>query len=133
MELHGFMLANYAETNRGLLYVQGGGWEFATISESPPTLLPVFIAGHIFSEAGSTPDGSPLEIALETPDGTQVPVASALISLQRSYPVDGEVRVDPVALGVHLPISGGGGHTAVLTGGGASARIPVFIRVPPNT
>jgi hypothetical protein len=133
VELHGFMVANYAEINRGLLYVQGGGWEFGTASESPPTLLPIFVAGHIYSEPGTAPDDVALEISLEIPDGTQVAVASALIGLRRSHPVDGEIQIDPVAVGVPLPISEGGQHAVLLTAGGASDRVPVFIRVPPAT
>ena len=132
MEFHGFMLANYAEVNRGLLYVQGGGWEFATVSEVP-AILPSFVSGHILLPPDSTLDNAVLEVALETPAGDQAPVVSTFASLTRTGPIDGEVRLAPVVLQVPLPISEGGRHAVLVSAGGASVRIPVFIRVPPNT
>jgi hypothetical protein len=132
VELHGFMLANYAEVNRGLLYVQGGGWEFATVSEVP-AVLHSFIAGHVLLPPDSTLDSTVLEVALETPSGKQVPLASVFAVLERTGPVDGEIRVQPVASHMPLPISEGGRHAVLVAAGGASVRIPVFVRVPPNT
>jgi len=132
VELHGFMLANYAEANRGLLYVQGGGWEFATVEEVPATPRP-YVAGHLLLPRDSTLDSVVLETALETPTGERVPAATTFQPLRRTGPVDGEVWMEPVAFQVPLPISEGGRHAVLLSGGGASVRIPVFIRVPPNT
>lgn len=132
MEFYGFMLANYAEVNRGLLYVQGGGWEFATVDEVPG-ILRSSVAGHILLPPDTTPDSLALEVALETPSGEQVSMGSALASMRRSGPVDGEVQLHPVAFHIPLPIKEGGRHAVLLSGGGASVRIPVFVRVPPNT
>lgn len=132
MEFYGFMLANYAEVNRGMLYVQGGGWEFATMDEVPGILRPS-VAGYILLPADVTPDSLALEVALETPGGEHVPVGSALASMTRTGPVDGEAQIHPVAFHIPLPISEGGRHAVLLSGGGGSVRIPVFVRVPPNT
>jgi hypothetical protein len=132
VEFYGFMLANYAEVNRGLLYVQGGGWEFAQVSEVP-VIQPSFIAGYFLLPPDSTLDSTVIEVAVETPDGDLVPVGSAFAALTRTGPVDGESRLAPVAQPVGLPISEGGRHAVLVSAGGASVRIPVFIRVPPNT
>jgi hypothetical protein len=132
VELRGFMLANYAEANRGLLYVQGGGWEFATVDEVPGG-LEAFIAGHIVLEPDSTLDSAVLEVALETPTGASNAVASTLVSLSRAGPVEGEAWLQPVAFAVPLPISEGGRHAVLLSASGASVRIPLFVRVPPDS
>jgi len=132
MELHGFMLANYAEVNRGLLYVMGGGWEFGTVS-TVPVILPSFVAGHILLPPDSTVDSAALEVTLETPSGDRVPLTSTLAALRRPHPVDGEVRMQPVAFQVSLAISEGGRHAVHVSTGDTSVRIPVFIRVPPNS
>ena len=132
MEFYGFMLANYAEVNRGLLYVQSGGWEFATVDEVPGILQPS-IAGFLVLPRDSTLDSVALELALETPAGEHVAVGSTFVSLARAGTVDGEVQRYPVAFHMPLPISGAGNHAVLITGGGRSARLPVFVRVPPNT
>jgi len=132
VELHGFMLANYAEVNRGLLYILGGGWEFTTV-EQISGRLQAYVAGHLLLPPDSTLDSVALETALEIPAGEHVPVASTLVTLTRTGPVDGEVWLHPVAFQVLLPISEGGRHAVLLSGGGASLRIPLFVRVPPNT
>ena len=132
MKLHGFMLANYAEVNRGLLYVLGGGWEFATVEEIPGGLQ-VSVAGHFLLSPGSTVDSVALETALETPGGQHVSVASTFVTLRRTGPVDGEVWLHPVAFHVTLPISEGGRHAVLLSGSEQSLRIPLFVRVPRNT
>lgn len=132
MELYGFMLANYAETNRGLLYVQGGGWEFATVSEIP-AVLNTFLAGHIVTEPDSALEPVALNIALEAPGGDVTQIASAMVSLHRNYPVDGELKMEPVQVHLPLPIGGGGRHAVLLSAEGTSSRIPLFIRMPPDT
>jgi hypothetical protein len=131
MELHGFMLANYAEVNRGLLYVMGGGWEFGTVS-TVPAILPSFVAGHILLPPDSTVDNAALEVTLETPSGDRA-LASTLATLGRPHPVDGEVRMQPVVFQVPLAISEGGRHAVRVSTGETTVRIPVFIRVPPNS
>ena len=132
MDFYGFMLANYAEVNRGLLYVVGGGWEFATVDQIPGGLQ-VSIAGHLRLELDSTLESVALETTLETPAGEHVLIASTLLTLSRKGPVDGEVWLHPVAFQVPLPVSEGGRHAVLLSGGGAYVRIPLFVRVPPNT
>jgi hypothetical protein len=96
-------------------------------------VLPSFVAGHLILPPDSTLDSVVLETALETPSGERVPAASGLVPLTRTGPVDGEVWLHPVAFRLPLPISEGGRHAVLVSAGGASVRIPVFVRVPPNT
>ena len=132
VDFYGFMLANYAETHGGLLYVQGSGWEWATAEKVPGTVR-AFVAGHLLLPPDSTLDSTVLQTALEMPSGGLLPLSSAFVPLTRTGPVDGEIWLHPVAFPAELPVSEGGRHAVLVSAGGASVRIPVFIRVPPNT
>ena len=77
----------------------------------------------------STLDSVALETAFETPVGVRLPVASTFVTLSRTGLVDGEVWLQPVAFHVLLPISEGGRHAVLLSGGGAQHPQLKVIRV----
>lgn len=132
MEFRGFMLANYAEVNRGLLYIQGGGWEFVTVSEVPGGIT-AFVAGHIVTEPDTDADTIAFEAALELPSGERQPIASGMVDLRRTHPVDGEVKLVPVSFHAPFKVTEGGNHAMLIAFGETLVRIPVFVRTPMDT
>jgi hypothetical protein len=111
VELQWMMLANYAESPNGLLYISGGAWDTINVASPPPQGAPEGVVGAVVgtlvlrfsfhpTELGAT---YPLRISIVEEDGAEIAHVEGEVSAESQ---EGAPATWSGGVNVILPLTG---------------------------
>ncbi len=129
VEIDALMLADWAETINGKLYVQGGGWDRWLLAPNRP--VEFAIAASILTPWSLANQEREFSIAIESEDGAAVaPLLTGSFTVGR--PPDarpGQLFRSPLTARVAMPKVAAGVYRVAMNVTGAAAKSAVFYAV----
>ena len=133
VEIDTLMLADWAETINGKLYVQGGGWDRWMLVPDRP--VEFAIAASVLTPWSLANQEHELAVAIESEDGAVI--ASLLAgSFTVGRPPNarpGQLFRSPITARVAMPKMTAGAYRVVMNVAGAASKSVVFYAVNPSS
>lgn len=126
LEIDWLMLADWAESINGKIYIQGGGWD-RRLASPEGTPIELSVAAGILVPWHLTNQQHMFSLVFETGDGRELNRLEGSVSVGRPInSVQGQKMRIPVALRGTLELPGLGAYQAKLTLNGAIAKSVAF-------
>lgn len=133
VEIDTLMLADWAETINGKLYVQGGGWDRWLLAPDRP--VEFAIAASVLTPWSLANQEREFAVAIESEDGAAIaPLLTGSFTVGRPPNArPGQLFRSPITARVAMPKMSAGVHRVVMNVTGAVSKSVVFYAVNPSS